>query len=65
MIFMSEAAHRRAIEGYVAHYHLERNHQGLGNVLIDSKELDPAASGEVRCRERLGGMLRFYHREAA
>ncbi len=56
---------RRATEGYVVHDHLERNHQGLGNVLIDSRELDPEARGKVRCRERLGGMLRFYHREAA
>ena len=65
MIFVSEASLRRAIEAYVEHYHRERNHQGLGNALIDSREPDPAARGEVRCRERLGGMLRFYTRAAA
>jgi putative transposase len=65
MIFVSEASLRRAIEAYVAHYHRERNHQGLETALIDSRELDPAANGEVRCRERLGGMLRFYTRAAA
>ncbi|MGE4198943.1 MAG: integrase core domain-containing protein, partial [Phycisphaerales bacterium] len=28
---------RRAIESYIEHYHLERNHQGLGNRLIDGE----------------------------
>jgi putative transposase len=46
------------------HYHEERPHQGLGNELIASRStlLGP---GPVRCRERLGGVLRFYYREAA
>ena len=53
----------RALDEFVAHYHGERNHQGLGNELIDP----PAAVAEatrVRCRDRLGGLLRYYHRAA-
>ena len=65
MIFLGEASLRRAIENYIAHYHGERKHQGLGNQLIDSSELHPAGRGPVCCRERLGGLLRFYHQEAA
>ena len=65
MIFFGEASLCRALEAYVAHYHGERNHQGLGNRLIDTPGTHPCGTGPVRCRERLGGMLRFYHREAA
>jgi hypothetical protein len=49
---------------YVAHYHEERNHQGLAGQLI----LPPAnlnQPGPIVCRERLGGLLRFYHQKAA
>jgi hypothetical protein len=46
-------------------YHRERNHQGLGNRLIESDGRAGSAIGRVTCRERLGGMLRFYHRAAA
>jgi transposase InsO family protein len=54
---------RLAIEEYAAHYHLERNHQGLGNRLIDGvAESEPVH--RVECRERLGGLLRSYHRAA-
>jgi hypothetical protein len=44
----------------VAHYHEERNHQGLGNALI-APEPRPFAGTHVRCRERLGGLLPYYH----
>ena len=46
-------------------YHTERNHQGLGNRIIDPGGEVGKEDGDVRCRERLGGMLRYYHREAA
>jgi transposase InsO family protein len=65
MIFFSEAALRRAISEYVAHYHGERNHQGLGNELIDPTVDSSPASGPVECRKRLGGLLKFYRRRAA
>jgi len=54
---------RHAIEEYAAHYHLDRNHQGLGNRLIDG-EAEPEPVDRVECRQRLGGLLRSYHRAA-
>jgi len=65
MIFFSERQLRHAISQYVAHYHTERNHQGLGNVLLEGSEPDSNQNGEIVCRERLGGLLRYYHRKAA
>ena len=62
---LGEAHLRRAICEYVAHYHHERNHQGLGNALVDGNLQDATGTGAVVCRERLGGLLNFYHREAA
>jgi transposase InsO family protein len=54
---------RLAIEEFADHYHLERNHQGLGNRLIDGEaETEPVM--RVESRERLGGILRSYHRAA-
>ena len=55
---------RRAVREYVEHYHGERNHQGIGNRLIDSSFDRSRRSGRVECRERLGGLLRFYQRAA-
>jgi transposase InsO family protein len=52
---------RRAIGEYLAHYHGERNHQGLGNVLLMGAPEPANQNG----RERLGGLLNFYHRTAA
>jgi len=65
MIFFGERALRRAIREYIAHYHRERNHQGLGNQLIEPGEGVGSGEGVVVCRERLGGLLRYYHRRAA
>ena len=65
MIFFGEDSLRRAVLEYVAHYHAERNHQGLDNGIIAPVPCATRATGRVRCRERLGGMLRYYHREAA
>jgi transposase InsO family protein len=53
----------RVLDEFVAHYHGERNHQGLGNDLI-APEPRSLAGIQVRCRERLGGLLRYYHRAA-
>jgi hypothetical protein len=52
------------VDEYVVHYHTERNHQGLGNKLIVPAN-DVAAHGKVQRRTRLGGLLSYYHREAA
>jgi putative transposase len=54
---------RRTVSEFVAHYHGERNHQGLGNELIDRLRQQPAC-GLVRRRQRLGGILSFYYRAA-
>ena len=45
--------------------HAERNHQGKGNVLLFPRGTNIRRDGSVQCRERLGGLLRYYHREAA
>jgi len=65
LIFFSAAPLRNAVVAFLAHYHGERNHQGLGNRLIEPNEEVGCASGEVQCRERLGGLLRYYFRRAA
>jgi hypothetical protein len=51
-----------------AHYHAERFHQSLGGRLIEwpvGSANQNGSKGKVVCRSRLGGMLNFYHREAA
>ncbi len=65
MVFFTEASLRRAVSSYLAHYHGERCHRGLGNRLIEPDTSSRDNSGEIRCRERLGGLLRHYYRQAA
>src|SRR6204780_2112617 len=64
LIFFGEASLRTAIQNFVAHYHGERNHQGLGNRLISPEPGHLGNSGKVE-RQRLGGMLKHYYRAAA
>ena len=49
---------------FVAHYHAERNHQGLENELIRAAARTRCPSGPVRRRQRMGGMLNYYYRAA-
>ena len=65
LIFFGESSLRNAVRQFLEHYHAERNHQGLENRLIDPGEDVGRAGGEVQCRERLGGLLRYYYRDAA
>ena len=65
MIFFGEHSLRLAVTQFLEHYHGERNHQGLDNRLIEPDAELARTSCEVECRERLGGLLRFYHRKAA
>ena len=65
MVPLGEGHLRRAVTEYVAHYHGERSHQGLGNRLVAPANADVVGRGPVRRRERLGGLLNFYYREAA
>jgi hypothetical protein len=50
---------------YIAHYHTERNHQGVGNRLLEALATVSSIDEPTQCRERLGGMLNYYYREAA
>ncbi len=61
MIFFGESSLRHALREYLAHYHRERAHQGIGNEVIDAR---PPGRGDVRCSERLGGLLKHYQRAA-
>jgi putative transposase len=63
-VLLGENHLRAAVHECLEHYHRERNQQGLSGLLI----LPPAnlnLPGPIVCRERLGGLLRFYDREAA
>jgi transposase InsO family protein len=64
MVILGERALYYAIQQYLTHYHMERNHQGLENRLIAREDVG-GQTGPVVRRERLGGLLSYYHREAA
>jgi hypothetical protein len=55
----------KATREFAAHYHTERNHQGLDNRLIEPVGRNESTVGPIQCVQRLGGMLRFYHRAVA
>ena len=65
MVFFGEKSLRRAVAAYLRHYHAERNHQGVGNKLIECGEELGSVAGKIACRQRLGGLLRYYYRDAA
>jgi transposase InsO family protein len=54
----------KAVKEYTEYYHLERNHQGLDNKLIEKLIDEPNMEGAVECQERLGGVLKYYRRAA-
>ena len=68
MILIGEASLKRALDQFCEHYHLERerNHQGLENkIKLIEPDFGSDGEGVVQCRERLGGLLRYYHWDAA
>ena len=65
MIFFGERSLRKATREYAAHYHSERNHQGIGNQLIEPDHRPGSSPSAIECVQRLGGILRFYRRAAA
>jgi putative transposase len=65
IILFSESQLRRVIANHIAHYTLERNHQGLDNELIEKSDSAPEIQGTVKRKERIGGLLSYYHREVA
>jgi putative transposase len=62
---LGEAHLRRSVSEFVQHYRFERNHQGLANDLIEGAPSPANTNGRVERRERLGGVLNFYHRAVA
>ena len=64
LVLLGESHPRAAVHEYLAQYQRDRNHRGQG-----AQSLLPPASlnrpGPLVCRERLGGLRRFYDREAA
>ena len=66
LILFGDASLRRVVSEYLQHYHQERNHQGKGNVLLfpASTPSEPGPPGAIGCRERLGGLLKYYRRAA-
>ena len=65
LILFGEGSVRRAAADFIVHYHGERNHQGLNNKLIRPDPTLVGEGGEVKRRERLGGLLNYYYRTAA
>ena len=65
MILFGEPSLRRATREFLAHYHRERNHQGIYNQLIFPDKSAAKSSGPIERRQRLGGMLNYYYRQAA
>ena len=65
MVILGEKHLRAAVQDFADHYQKERNHQGLDNELIAPSAEDLVGTGPIKCRERQGGVLKFYYRAAA
>jgi putative transposase len=67
LILFGESSLKRALQAYERHYHEERNHQGKGNRLLFPSPTRQVGGdqGSVQCQERLGGLLKYYYRQAA
>jgi transposase InsO family protein len=63
MVPLGERHFRRALTEFIAHYHRERNHQGLENRLIEG-DAPRRRAGRIGRRQRLGGLLNYYERAA-
>jgi hypothetical protein len=66
LILFGEASLRHALRSYLMHYDGEGNHQGKDNMWLRPtvKRRGNFGDSPVRCGERLGGLLKYYHREA-
>jgi putative transposase len=65
MILFGEKSLRRTMDEFVEFYHHERNYQGLDNGIIEPRDEIGKTDGSIECRERPGGVLRYYCRQAA
>jgi len=67
LILFGEKSLRRALCEYLNHFHTERNHRIKGNVPLFpvAMKAGKREEGSVDCKERIGGQLKYYHRETA
>lgn len=65
LVIFGEQHLRHVLHSYVDHFNAERPHQGLDGALVQPDPRAANRSGPVRRQDRLGGLLRFYHRAAA
>ncbi|MFT4583733.1 MAG: putative transposase [Gammaproteobacteria bacterium] len=65
MIPLGDLHLREVVAEYVDHYNHERNHQGRDNPFINESSDIPDLTRTIECRQRLGGILNYYYREAA
>jgi putative transposase len=66
IILFDERSLRHVLNEYIAHFHEERPHQGKGNVMrFPSAHATPVSAVPIGCRKRLGGLLKYSHRQAA
>ena len=65
MILFGERHVRHVCAEFVAHYNEERTHSGIDHKTPVEPDNPPPRDGPIRCRERLGGLLKSYYREAA
>ena len=69
MIIFGEKNLRRFLKEYADHYHFERNHQGIGNEIIESEndilKHSKLGNGLIVKKERISGLLNYYYRQTA
>ena len=66
LILFGEQSLRKAVHEYIAHHQHDRSHQGISNAIPFPRPEDRVGSrdGPILCRQRFGGLLRFYYRKA-
>jgi putative transposase len=64
LLIVGESMLRKALKEFAEHYHHERCHQGLGNVIPFPKQEYHVGSlnGKIRRKTSLNGLLSFYYR---
>ena len=65
MILFGERHVHYVINEFVSHYNTERPHKGLDYNRPVESDIPLSREGPIECRERLGGLLKSYYRDAA
>ena len=65
MILFGERHLQHSVDEFLEYYHGERNHQGLDGKIINATKSISSLEGRLHRRERLGGLLNYYYRDAA